>query len=121
MRLGERIRHARKARDLTQDQVAAELRVSRVAVSGWEKNKFPPTRAHLRALAKILGDPEISLYSEGTPSPVEERLLLVARALSAASLALWLNMGEALAAKESPDISPPSFRPETPRRKTASG
>ena len=121
MRLGDRIKQARKAKHLTQEQVAADLHVSRVSVSGWEKHKFVPDRPHLRALAKILGDPEIALYSEGTPSPTEERLLLIARALSISSLALWLTMGEALAAKEGPDTSPPSFRPETPRRKAAAG
>lgn len=44
----------REKRNLTQEQVAAELNVSRIAVVYWEQGKQNPRTKHLRKLANLL-------------------------------------------------------------------
>lgn len=52
---GKTIRAAREARELTQADIARELKVSRAAVGQWEAGETEPKRANLRLLAKFLG------------------------------------------------------------------
>lgn len=52
--MGGRIRLARKAAHLTQDNLAAILRVSNGAISSWETGASAPTRARFQELAQIL-------------------------------------------------------------------
>ena len=53
--LGESIKEHRNACGMTQDFVAAELGVSRQAVSKWESGASAPNTTNLIALAKLLG------------------------------------------------------------------
>jgi SOS-response transcriptional repressor LexA len=52
--IGQRIRRARKAAELTQAQVADGLGVSRVSVTQWESGTTTPEREHVRRLAALL-------------------------------------------------------------------
>lgn len=52
--LGERLGDARKARQLTQEQVAAHLGVARTTVVAMEKGKRRPTNVELVSLAQLL-------------------------------------------------------------------
>lgn len=55
--LARNIRKVRKARGLSQADVAKRLSVSRVAVTNWERVKAgnQPSLDHLRSLARIFG------------------------------------------------------------------
>lgn len=53
--LGESIKEHRNACGMTQDFVAAELGVSRQAVSKWESGASEPNTTNLIALAKLFG------------------------------------------------------------------
>ena len=52
MQIGEKIAHARKAANLTQDQLAALLDVTRQTVSKWESDLALPETAKLTLLAE---------------------------------------------------------------------
>ena len=52
--LGPVIKEARKARGLTQGDVASALKISRPAVGQWESGDTGPDRDRLPALAKLL-------------------------------------------------------------------
>ena len=61
------IRTLRKERGLTQEELAAQLHVTRQAVSSWERGGSCPDFDTLKALAEILeATPEQLLYSAGT-------------------------------------------------------
>jgi transcriptional regulator with XRE-family HTH domain len=53
--LGEEIARWRRARGLSQAQLADALGVTRTNVSGWENGRTRPTRRHLDALVDVLG------------------------------------------------------------------
>ena len=55
MTLGSRIRSARRAAGLTQEQLAEKIGVSRQAVQAWEAKGQPPKFENLAPLAKALG------------------------------------------------------------------
>lgn len=55
MTLGSRIRSARRAAGLTQEQLAEKIGVSRQAVQAWETKGQPPKFENLAPLAKALG------------------------------------------------------------------
>ena len=63
--IGKRIREARLARKLSQEQLAERLGVSFQAVSSWETGKFVPDSDHLPALAKELDISLDALFAEG--------------------------------------------------------
>ena len=52
MSIGENIIRLRKAKDLTQEQLAEQLGVTFQAVSSWERNEYLPETANLRKLAE---------------------------------------------------------------------
>lgn len=52
--IGEKIKEARKAKGLTQDELAKRLGVNRVAISNYEKGKNNPTHENLIKLSDIL-------------------------------------------------------------------
>ena len=54
MTLGEQIRAAREAKNLSQEELAEALGVSRQAVSKWENNTAVPQGANRNALAEVL-------------------------------------------------------------------
>ena len=55
MAFGERLQEVRRRAGLTQEQFAAELNVSRQAVSKWESGASDPSTSNLLALAKLYG------------------------------------------------------------------
>ena len=62
--VGQRIRAARKANGLSQEQLAEKLGVSFQAVSTWEQGKFIPDSEHLPALAEKLDVSLDMLFAE---------------------------------------------------------
>lgn len=63
--LGRRIRIAREYRDLSQDDLAARLSVTRVSVSQWENGDTTPKRGRIVVIADTLGVSVAWLYGEG--------------------------------------------------------
>ena len=63
-KISERIRNARKAKNLSQQALGELLDVSFQAVSTWEQGKFIPDADHLPALAKALDISLDSLFAE---------------------------------------------------------
>ena len=55
MNLNEKILHLRKSNNLTQEQLAEQLYVSRTAVSKWESGKGYPNIESLKGLSKVFG------------------------------------------------------------------
>lgn len=55
MTIGKRISELRKAKGYTQEYVAAQLGVSRQAVSKWEQDQTSPDTRNLIALSQLLG------------------------------------------------------------------
>ena len=55
MAFGERLQELRRARGMTQEDFAAQLKVSRQAVSKWESGTADPSTSNLLALAKLYG------------------------------------------------------------------
>ena len=55
MTLGEKLKSARKNANLTQEQLAEKLLVSRQAITKWESDKGMPDIENLRQLSKLLG------------------------------------------------------------------
>lgn len=72
MTLAERIRAARLAADMTQEQIAEQMNVSRQAVAKWEAGKSAPSTANLIKLAELLGTSVDALTgtSESKTEPV---------------------------------------------------
>ena len=62
--IGERIKAARKAKGLSQEQLGEKLGISFQTVSSWETGKFIPDSDHLPALAKALDLSLDSLFAE---------------------------------------------------------
>jgi DNA-binding XRE family transcriptional regulator len=63
--IGERIRHRRRARNLTQTDLAEKLGVVRFSVGNWEHDRARPTLANAIALtANLGGEPGDYLWSE---------------------------------------------------------
>ena len=71
MTLGEQIRAAREAKNLSQEALAEQLGVSRQAVSKWENGTAAPQGANRAALIEIL---ELDMISE-TPAPQKRDIL----------------------------------------------
>lgn len=53
--LGEKLKSARKAAGLTQEQLAVKLMVSRQAITKWEADKGMPDIENLKVLSQLLG------------------------------------------------------------------
>lgn len=62
--VGQRIKAARKAKGMSQEQLAEKLRVSFQAVSTWEQGKFMPDSDHLPTLAEELDVSLDMLFAE---------------------------------------------------------
>ena len=54
-RLNQRITQARRARALSQANLAERLGVTRTAISHWETGRSNPSTKHLKSIAKVLG------------------------------------------------------------------
>ena len=55
MTFGEKLREARKAAGLSQEQFAEKMSVSRSAVAKWESDKGLPDVNNLKVMAQLLG------------------------------------------------------------------
>ena len=70
MTLGEKLQALRKARGLSQEQLALELNVSRQAVSKWELDESVPDLDKLRALCAFFGvTADYLIWEEQTAAP----------------------------------------------------
>jgi transcriptional regulator with XRE-family HTH domain len=64
---GAHIAQLRKARGYSQNELAAELEVTRTQLSSWENDRRVPRRAQLEALAEALAEPGLLTWSaDGT-------------------------------------------------------
>ena len=72
MNLSERLEDLRKQHDLTQDQLAEKLMVTRQAISRWERGLAYPTIENLQALAQLYQvSLDTLLLDEPPPKPVK--------------------------------------------------
>ena len=63
--IGRRIQALRKEKNLTQEQLAQQLHVTRQAVSNWENSKTQPDLEMLKSLSDALGvNPEELIYGK---------------------------------------------------------
>jgi len=62
---GAHIAQLRKARGYSQNELAAELEVTRTQLSSWENDRRVPRRAQLEALAEVLAEPGLLTWSVG--------------------------------------------------------
>ena len=65
MSFGERLQAVRRKQEMTQEEFAAQLNVSRQAVSKWEQGVSSPDTERLIQLAEILGT-EVEYLATGT-------------------------------------------------------
>ncbi|CAH6255081.1 helix-turn-helix domain-containing protein [Pantoea agglomerans] len=91
--LGDRIRLRRKSLQLTQKQLAQQVKVSHVAISQWEKEETLPRGENLLRLAEALGcapafliDGDGPVFSESAWSGLHQIPLLAQRGVPQ-----WLN------------------------------
>ncbi|HBP96963.1 MAG TPA: XRE family transcriptional regulator, partial [Pantoea agglomerans] len=84
--LGDRIRLRRKSLQLTQKQLAQQVKVSHVAISQWEKEETLPRGENLLRLAEALGcapafliDGDGPVFSESAWSGLHQIPLLAQR------------------------------------------
>lgn len=71
MTLGEKLQRLRKARGLTQEQLAEQVSVSRQSLSGWENDTALPDTAHVIALAELFGVTTDYLLRADESGPVQ--------------------------------------------------
>ena len=71
MNLSERLEDLRKQHDLTQDQLAEKLTVTRQAISRWERGLAYPTVDNLKALAQLYQVSLDTLLLDEPPESVE--------------------------------------------------
>ena len=71
---GHRLKQLRKARGLTQGQMAAQLGVSMPAICAWETGKARPRDARMKGLANALGIPMSELFGPDVPEMLEDLL-----------------------------------------------
>ncbi|CDZ43070.1 Phage-related repressor protein C [Neorhizobium galegae bv. officinalis] len=69
--LGSRLRYARTAKGLSQDEVAEQLGINRVNVSTWESDATRPDIRRLPDIAKIYGVTEAWLLSAQGEPPIK--------------------------------------------------
>lgn len=55
MNIADKIKKARQAANLTQQDVSDKLNISRKTLSGWENNRSNPDLEMLKALAEVFG------------------------------------------------------------------
>jgi transcriptional regulator with XRE-family HTH domain len=129
MKIGERIRRARRFAGLSQVQLAESIKVRRSAVSNWESaNDIHPTMANLVGIATTcrvslewLGTGRGTMSAEDCDVvdvadaelidvPLERRLLAIFRSLPRHSQTLVMNLLELLASSKQRRSAPPGAR-----------
>lgn len=73
MNLSQRLAHLRKEKHLTQADVAAELNISRQAISRWESGLALPSTENLKCLSKLYGVSVDYLLDAQNLNPCTER------------------------------------------------
>lgn len=68
MTTGEKIKYYRKSQNLSQENLAEKVGVSRQAVSKWESNKSSPSTDNLVIIGKVL-DVSIEDLTSNNPTP----------------------------------------------------
>lgn len=71
---GHRLKQLRKAKGLTQAQMASQLGVSMPAICAWETGKARPRDSRMKALANALGIPMSELFGPDVPEMLEDLL-----------------------------------------------
>ena len=66
-KLGQRVRGLRRAKDWTQEDLAAECELDRSYVSGLETGRRNPTYLNLLRIARTLGTPLVALLDLERP------------------------------------------------------
>lgn len=72
MKFGEKLQFLRKTKGMSQEQLAAQLAVSRQAVSKWELGESLPDTNKIILISKILGVTTDYLLNEGMDNKVME-------------------------------------------------
>ncbi|GAA5265152.1 transcriptional regulator [Acidiphilium sp. MT5] len=75
--VGQRIRALRLANNLTQDEFAGQLGVSRSAIAQWETDRAGQVRENLERIAKVLGTSLAYLVSGETGTLQGDELALM--------------------------------------------
>ena len=94
MTFGEEIKQARERKNLSQEDLAERLGVSRQAVSKWENNASVPQGANRELLSQLL---DLEAAAEEPPAPKRSALAWLGWVAAAAALAVlavvWLRRG----------------------------
>ena len=61
---GQRVRQAREAAGLTQEQLGLAVKAAQSTVARWEGSKREPTLAELRRIATVVGVPTSTLIPD---------------------------------------------------------
>jgi transcriptional regulator with XRE-family HTH domain len=100
------IAELRKARGLSQDELAAELDVTRTRVSSWENDRLRPRADHLENLARVLGDDgdlaELARYDDSDQPPLFDPPIPVAGLVRRAAEGLIAHLSEGMASDGQP-------------------
>lgn len=91
MGLGQQIKQARENKNLSQEELASKLGVSRQAVSKWENNSAIPQGLNREMLSQILGL-EFSV-AEGAPAQKRNKVMWLGWGLAAVLLCISLSIG----------------------------
>ena len=89
MTLGEKLQRLRRARGLTQEQLAEKVGVSRQSLSGWENDTSLPDTANVIALADLFGVTTDYLLREGAPGGHEQGAAMLPEKSEAAQKPSW--------------------------------
>lgn len=74
---GERIRGLRLGSNMTQDQLASRLGVSRSAIAQWESGRIDPLRKNLQRIAEVLNTSHVYLATGQTGKLLDDELSLI--------------------------------------------
>ncbi len=85
MTLGEQIKHNREGRNLSQEELAERIGVSRQAVSKWESDRAVPTGTNRRTLCQVL---DLDLPESDAPKAARRGRLLCIAGWGAAAILL---------------------------------
>lgn len=66
MSIGDDIRHARKAANMTQQQLAEKMGTTPQMISAWENGARNPKYSTQKQIEEALGQPLVSIYAEGS-------------------------------------------------------
>ncbi len=102
VRMGERLRTARKAKGLTQEDLAYKVGVTTNYLSAIERDKKLPTLQRLADLAKAVGRRPADLLGPATtPDAWLDQVLTVARTIPKGDRKLTLALLETIATRRS--------------------